>query len=207
MTSSVREDPSLPAVSDLTRRQFLERIRVLWNEHSPEYKRLAKASAIAERAHREIMREDGHCYFEHPLAVAFILLDELNVTDADAICVALLHDVVEENPHEWEIAKIHEAFDERIARGVWFMTRPADEVTSTGPSYPTRFWFAPRWIVMVKLADRLHGLRTLASCSLAKQLRKIEENRRDYLPLARYWNILAEEIEAQVNRPPALKAS
>lgn len=137
--------------------------------------------------HRGQWRRDGGRYFEHPKAVAAILL-MLGITDADTIIAALCHDVKEDCSVTLE--QIESEFGTAVARIVDLVSKEA------GPGFSEDVYFAtltasgePRaWLV--KLADRLHNLATLTLdpdriewCN-TKKIEQVEETRAKVLPLA-----------------------
>lgn len=189
------------------RESFFRRISPHWDIESPHYQLIQKAYDTAKEALRGIEREEGIRYFEHARCVALILLDTLSIHDPTTISLALLHDVVEENPDEWSIERVRMEFGDIIGDGEAMLTKPNEmwKLTDCGLAYHGSFWYAPRRVATVKLADRYHNLKTLRYCSLAKQLRKREETRLHYLPLARFWNVLAREIEMLLEEPPELR--
>ncbi|MDB5194985.1 MAG: (p)ppGpp synthetase SpoT/RelA [Parcubacteria group bacterium] len=189
------------------RESFFRRVGRLWPEGSAQYELIARAYCTAKEALRGIEREEGVRYFEHARGVALVLLDRLNCDDAYAICLALLHDIVEENPSEWNVPRVREEFGDILGEGIAMLTKPQEmwKLTDCGLAYHASFWHAPRRVATVKLADRFHNLTTLCFCSLAKQLRKREETRTHYLPLAQYWGVLAREIELLLDTPPELR--
>jgi GTP pyrophosphokinase len=167
--------------SPLNHAQFSE----LLAGFSPEdAERVMNAYEFAKEAHRGQWRRDGVRYFEHPKAVAAILL-QLGVRDADTICAALLHDVVEDC--SVALSQIEARFGARVARLVKL-------VTKTGLSerkYFARLVYANEpgaW--EVKLADRLHNLSTLTSdpgnqawCN-QKKLEQVFETRSSVMTIA-----------------------
>jgi GTP pyrophosphokinase len=191
------------------RESFFVRIAERWGAGTDAYHQVRKAYDTAKEALRGIEREEGVRYFEHARAVALILIDELRIQDAAAVCLALLHDIVEENPNAWSVERVRGEFGDRIAEGIRMLTKPAGahELTEQGLVYHGSFWYAPRHVALVKLADRYHNLQTLRYCSLAKQLRKREETRIHYLPLAEYWGVLRKEMELLLEEPPTLVLS
>lgn len=193
---------ALPTVPLENRASFFGRIARFHLVGGIEYQQIEKAYDSAKEAFRLRMRENGERYFEHARATALILIDELGITGSDALCTALLHDVIEENS-EWTVERIEREFSTRIAQNVAIFTKPE----STDPLYGfyhMRFWFVHRTLASIKLADRLHNMRTQGACSLLKQLRKSEENRVQYLPIARFHGVLVQEFEHELNTPPHL---
>ena len=183
------------------RKSFFKRIAFCYPSSDYRYKAIERAYNCAKDAFRGISREGGPRYFEHIRAVALILIVYLRVTDYRIIIAALLHDIVEDIP-SWTIERVRNEFGDEVAVLVDFLTKPAlkdfvseqerDEV------YHSRFRFAPREFFLLKLSDRLHNLLTLDACSKEKQLRKIEETRRHYLPYAETHLILLHEIEEAI---------
>lgn len=203
------EAASVPALcaSLENRESFFRRVASRWPIGSVHYALIERAYHTAKDALRGIEREEGVRYFEHPRHVALILLDELGCEDAYAVCLALLHDVIEENPDQWNVERVGTEFGPIIAEDLRVLTKPREmwKRTDCGLSYHASFWYASRRVATVKLADRYHNLTTLRYCSLAKQLRKREETRTHYLPLAQYWGVLAREIELLLEMPPELR--
>jgi (p)ppGpp synthase/HD superfamily hydrolase len=204
------ESPSVATHSGASlenRESFFRRVSLRWSPASPPYALIERAYNTSKEALRGIEREEGVRYFEHARGVALVLLDRLACEDAYAICLALLHDVIEENERQWSIERVREEFGDILAEGVAMLTKPHEmwRLTDCGLSYHASFWYAPRRVATVKLADRYHNLTTLQYCSLAKQLRKREETRTHYLPLAQYWGVLAHEIQVLLDTPPELR--
>ncbi len=189
------------------RERFFRRIADRWGEGSGAYLLILAAYDAAKEALRGIEREEGVRFFEHARGVALILLDVLGTEDPGAVCLALLHDVIEENPGAWSVDRVRREFGDRLADQLAFITKPpaADALTAVGLAYHASFWYASRRVATVKLADRYHNLLTLRFCSLAKQLRKRDETRVHYLPLAKYWGVLAREMELELEKPPELR--
>ena len=153
-----------------------------------DYARIDYAYDMAKHGHRNQYRESGARYFEHLRATAIILVDELEITDAELIIAALLHDMLEDsfllNPERIKIT-----FGERVARIVCQITKPKKgdpRFTSDGERHQWYFKQVTESGVeekLVKLADRLQNMRTVGCCSPEKQQRKINETRNVYLPL------------------------
>lgn len=180
------------------RESFFKRIALSYPSLDPRYKAIERAYNTAKDAFREVKREGGERYFEHLRAVTLILIDHLRVKDYELIIAALLHDIVEDIP-SWTVERVREEFGERVALLVQYLTKPGEKEYPTKEEqeyvYHRRFHTAPRDFFLIKLADRLHNLLTLAVCSVEKQKRKIEETRRYYLPHAEMHFILVHEIE------------
>ncbi len=146
-----------------------------------------RAYALATIAHSGQYRQSGEPYIDHPVAVATILL-ELSL-DAESISAALLHDVVEDTGVRLEV--IREFFGPNIAHLVNGVTKlsgledRSKEELQAG-SYRKMFIATaddPR-VILIRLADRLHNMRTLDATPPAKQKRVARETLDIYAPLA-----------------------
>ncbi len=151
---------------------------------------LESVYAVAEGAHREQRRASGESYIEHPLAVAAILAD-LEM-DRQTIAAALLHDVVEDTVITSE--EVGERFGEEIASLVDGVTKleRASRIRRRGrrPGRGTCVakcswrWLSDIRVIIIKLADRLHNMRTLGSLPPAKQQTIAQETIEIYAPIA-----------------------
>jgi len=143
---------------------------------SSELRRVMRAYKLAKYGHKDQRREDGERYFEHPKAVALILIQELKLFDADTIIAALMHDLQEDSfILDWE--DIEDLFGKDVARYVRAVTKEPKK------NYLENLLEAPTPAIFVKLADRLHNLRTLSACRPEKQLKQIKETREKYVKL------------------------
>ena len=136
-------------------------------------------------------RESGERYFEHPKAVALILMG-LGICDRDMIIAALSHDVAEDclvfGDTEKAIANIKKKFGERPASFVSDLTKRSCEPERKDVrdiAYHANLWRATVEVRIIKLADRLHNLRSLAACSAEKQQRYLAETETYFIPLAK----------------------
>ena len=148
---------------------------------------LESVYAVAEGAHREQRRASGESYIEHPLAVAAILAD-LEM-DRQTIAAALLHDVVEDTVITSE--EVAERFGEEIASlvdGVTKLTRIPYQTKEDAQVENLRKMFLAMAkdirVIIIKLADRLHNMRTLGSLPPAKQQTVAQETIEIYAPIA-----------------------
>ncbi len=140
--------------------------------------RIGTAYIFSYYAHLDQLRESGERYFEHPKAVALILICELQITQPDLIILALLHDVREDSSLLTSL-RVKINFGSKVARWLDILTKQA------GIDYHERLATEAGWqVLFVKLADRLHNQRTLGACDHAKRQRKRAETREHYLPLA-----------------------
>lgn len=140
-----------------------------------------RAYDLAKKAHEGQRRLDGSPYFTHPEAVAKIVYDEWGITnEPDKIAAILLHDTVEDT--QITLDQIRSEFGEEIA----FLV---DAVSKFGTKRETvkkvidKTLINP-WVAIIKLADRLHNMRTLQSMKPEKQAAIAQETLDAYSPLA-----------------------
>ena len=146
-----------------------------------------KAVHYADDKHRQQKRKDGSPYIIHPLAVAEIVV-EMGL-DMDAILGALLHDCIEDTDasHE-EIEKLFGPTVAELVEGVTKLTRANFSSTEEAQMENLRKMFMAMSkdirVVLIKIADRLHNMRTMQYQSPAKQIIKCKETMDVYAPLA-----------------------
>ena len=146
-----------------------------------------RAVAYADAKHEHQKRKDGSPYIIHPLAVAEIVC-EMGL-DIDAILGALLHDCIEDTDasHE-DIEKIFGATVAELVEGVTKLTRANFSTTEQAQMENLRKMFMAMSkdirVVLIKIADRLHNMRTMQYQSPAKQIKKCRETMDIYAPLA-----------------------
>ncbi len=157
-----------------------------------------RAYAVAERAHHGVRRDAGEPYIEHPLAVAQWLADRRVMVDC--VTAALLHDVVEDTPVS--LQRLQHQFGPVVAQLVDGVTKfevledpnAGDELArkrdrkrrqqaETFHKLLVAMMEDPR-TVLIKIADRLHNLRTLGAVSPERQAAKARETLEIYVPLA-----------------------
>jgi GTP pyrophosphokinase len=150
---------------------------------------LRRAFEIAADAHKDTRRKSGEPYILHPLAVARIVVEEIGLGVTSSIC-ALLHDVVEDT--EMTLEDIEREFGESYAKIIDGLTKISNVVDLKAETTVQAENFRkilltladdPR-VILIKLADRLHNMRTMDSMSREKQLRISSETTYIYSPLA-----------------------
>ncbi len=150
---------------------------------------LRNAFEIAVDAHKDMRRKSGEPYILHPLAVALIVVEEIGLGVRSAIC-ALLHDTVEDT--ELTLEDITLEFGTHIAKIIDGLTKISNVVDIKADTTIQAENFRkilltladdPR-VILIKLADRLHNMRTLGSMSREKQLKISSETTYIYSPLA-----------------------
>jgi GTP pyrophosphokinase len=151
--------------------------------------RIRRAFEISAEAHKDMRRKSGEPYILHPLAVAKIVVEEISLGVTSVIC-ALLHDVVEDT--ELTLEDMQEEFGTTVAKIIDGLTKIAIVVdgnseTSMQAENFRKILMAlaedPR-VILIKLADRLHNMRTLGSMAKEKQLKICSETTYIYAPLA-----------------------
>ena len=149
---------------------------------------LARAYVLASKVHHDQRRESGVPYFYHPTSVAQILTEYK--MDGDTIIAALLHDTVEDTPTAYEDIEV--LFGKDIANLVEGVTKLSkiqlvSEDTKQAQNFQELILATSKdiRILMIKMADRLHNMRTLGCCkNPAKQKRVAKETMEIYVPLA-----------------------
>jgi GTP pyrophosphokinase len=144
-----------------------------------------RAYEVAERCHRGQMRRSGDPYIVHPLAVAAIIA-ELGL-DEQTICAALLHDTVEDT--SMTLADVHRDFGEEIGKLVDGVTkldkvRYGDQAEAETIRKMVVAMARDPKVLILKLADRLHNMRTIAWLPPDKQQRTAKQTLEIYAPLA-----------------------
>jgi GTP diphosphokinase / guanosine-3',5'-bis(diphosphate) 3'-diphosphatase len=144
--------------------------------------------------HAGQVRKSGAPYISHPCAVAEILLRELKINDPTLLAAALLHDIVEDVP-QIVLTDIEELFGATVAElvdGCTKLTRyHMDRATLKDLTHSKIFLSASRrlGVLVIKLVDRLHNLRTLHYLKQAKRQRIAQETVEVYAPIAAILNI------------------
>lgn len=169
------------------------------DHQAEDLNRIEKAYTIAKNAHKDQRRKSGEPYIVHPLCVAIILagLD----MDADTIIGGILHDIVEDTEYTRE--DVAREFGEDVANlvdGVTKLTNfswTADKADKQAENLRKMFIAMARDIrvVVIKLADRLHNMRTLQYMKPEKQREKAAETRDIYAPIAQRLGISCIKVE------------
>jgi guanosine-3',5'-bis(diphosphate) 3'-pyrophosphohydrolase len=150
---------------------------------------LRRAFEMAVEAHKDMRRKSGEPYILHPLAVARIVVEEIGLGVTSAIC-ALLHDTVEDT--EISLEDVEREFSSYVAKIIDGLTKISNVVDLKADTTIQAENFRkilltladdPR-VILIKLADRLHNMRTLESMSRDKQLKISSETTYIYSPLA-----------------------
>lgn len=163
--------------------------------------KIMRAYSLAEAAHEGQMRSSGEKYITHPLSVASILLDYC--MDTDTICAALMHDVVEDT--EITLDEIKKKFGEDVALMVDGVTKIGQVPLNTKEEQQAenirKILMAMSKdirVIIIKLADRLHNMRTLYARPPEKQRKTSLETMNFYAPIAHRLGMsdVKEEMES-----------
>ena len=164
-------------------------------------KRIKKAFLLAMEAHAGVRRKSGELYIFHPLEVARIAVEEMGLGATSIIC-ALLHDVVEDT--EYELKDIEAQFGIKVAKIIDGLTKIKGAFVDNGTSAQAENYRKMLLtisedirVVLVKIADRLHNMRTLESMSREKQLKIKSETEFIYAPLAHRLGLYAIKSELE----------
>lgn len=156
--------------------------------HRQKVELITRAFEFAKQAHAGIRRRSGEPYIMHPLAVARIVVKEMGL-GSTSICAALLHDVVEDT--DYTVEDIEELFGPKIASIVDGLTKISGGVFGQQASLQAENFrkllltmSEDVRVVLIKIADRLHNMRTLQAQPQEKQYKIAGETQYIYAPLA-----------------------
>ncbi len=160
---------------------------VLARLHADDAERLVNAYRFAAAAHAEHRRDEGSPFIEHPVAVAIVLSEELGCRDVDLLVAALNHDVLEDC--DWLCRDdVVGAIGERSTGLVADVTKepvPDADKSARDQRYLEHLWEISSDAKLLKLADRIHNLRSVPNADdPAKARRYLDVSRREFYPLA-----------------------
>ena len=157
-------------------------------KHRKKVEIITKAFNFANQAHKGIKRRSGEPYIMHPIAVASIVCNEIGL-GSTSICAALLHDVVEDT--DYTVEDIENIFGPKIAQIVDGLTKISggifgDRALAQAENFKKLLLTMSNDIrvILIKIADRLHNMRTLGSMLPNKQYKIAGETLYIYAPLA-----------------------
>ena len=190
---------------EVERQEILRHYRKLLRTAKPylkegDAKLIKKAFNTSLEAHKDMRRKSGEPYILHPLAVAQIVVEEIGL-GTTSIVAALLHDVVEDTP--WEISDVEREFGTKVARIVDGLTKISgvfDYGTSEQAENFRKMLLTLSEdvrVILIKIADRLHNMRTLDSMPRHKQLKIASETIYLYAPLAHRLGLYAIKSELE----------
>lgn len=171
-------------------RKYRELLTVVYHKTDEEDRKLIrKAFVLAANAHRGVRRRSGEPFIYHSIAVAMVCCKEMNLGTTSIVC-ALLHDVVEDT--DYTLEDIREMFGDVVAEIIDGLTKiedlAVDDWSSSIQAENFRKIFLSMSkdvrVILVKLADRLHNMRTLDVMPTEKQLKIASETSYFYVPFA-----------------------
>tara|TARA_A100000164_G_scaffold100035_1_gene87404 strand:+ start:8545 stop:10737 length:2193 start_codon:yes stop_codon:yes gene_type:complete len=170
-------------------REYKKLLKVSYQTLSDDDKNLIrKALDLAIDAHKDQFRKSGEPYIFHPISVAKIVAEKIGL-DANSIAAALLHDVVEDS--RYDIIKVGSLFGQKIAKIVEGLTKISrlkkDKILSLQSENFRKMLLTLNddvRVILIKIADRLHNMRTMESMSPEKQIKISSETLYIYAPIA-----------------------
>lgn len=176
-------------------------LRVAKHVKTKEDKKIVrKAFDVALEAHKDMRRKSGEPYIYHPIAVARIVAEEIGL-GTTAIVAALLHDTVEDT--ELTLDDIEHLFGEKVKTIIDGLTKISDVFDTTASIQAENFkkmlltLSDDVRVILIKLADRLHNMRTLGSMRRDKQLKIASETSFMYAPLAHRLGLYSIKTELE----------
>ena len=173
----------------------------LSSNHRKKVDVITKAFNLAYDAHKGSRRRSGEPYIMHPLAVARIVSREIGL-GSTSISAALLHDVVEDT--DYTVEDLEMIFGERVARIVDGLTKISSGMFGSNVSAQAENFRKLLLtmsndirVILIKIADRLHNMRTLSSMAPAKQYKITGETNYIYAPLAHRLGLFAIKTELE----------
>lgn len=173
----------------------------LTSNHRKKVEIIERAFKFAKEAHKGIRRRSGEPYIMHPIAVARIASREIGL-GSTSICAALLHDVVEDT--DYTVEDIEHHFGKKIAQLVDGLTKISggifgDRASAQAENFRKLLLTMSEDIrvVLIKMADRLHNMRTLGSMAPNKQYKIAGETLYIYAPLAHRLGLFAIKTELE----------
>jgi GTP pyrophosphokinase len=184
--------PKYNLTEEQEKKEILRHYRALLRALRPKIKKGDKemvrhAFEMAAEAHRTMRRKSGEPYILHPIAVAMVCTEEIGLGIRSTIC-ALLHDTVEDT--DVTLEEVEREFGSEIAKIVDGLTKISNVIDNNTSQQAENFKKIlltltddPR-VILIKLADRLHNMRTMDSMKREKQLKISSETVWVYAPLA-----------------------
>ncbi|HET6990063.1 MAG TPA: HD domain-containing protein, partial [Bacteroidia bacterium] len=201
------EKEAAPVIDlELERKEILKRYRNLLKACKRKLEKgdkeiIRKAFNVALEAHKDMRRKSGEPYIYHPIAVAQICAEEIGLGTTSVVC-ALLHDTVEDT--DVTLDDVKGMFGEKVAKIIDGLTKISgvfDQQTNSLQAENFRKMLLTLSddirVILIKLADRLHNMRTLASMKRDKQLKIASETLYLYGPLAHRLGLNAIKTELE----------
>ncbi|MBS1646041.1 MAG: bifunctional (p)ppGpp synthetase/guanosine-3',5'-bis(diphosphate) 3'-pyrophosphohydrolase [Bacteroidetes bacterium] len=190
---------------ELEKKEILNRYKKLLNASRRRLEKgdrelIRKAFELAVEAHKDMRRKSGEPYIYHPIAVAQICAEEIGLGTTSIIC-GLLHDTVEDT--EITLADIEGMFGAKVAKIIDGLTKISGVFDQTSSLQAENFkkmlltLSDDIRVILIKLADRLHNMRTLESMAHDKQIKIASETLYLYAPLAHRLGLNAIKTELE----------
>ena len=190
-----QEDAMVQAAFDEVLQGYLR------SNHRKKVEVIERAFRFAREAHKGVRRRSGEPYILHPIAVARIASQEIGL-GSTSICAALLHDVVEDT--DYTVEDIEHAFGHKVAQIVDGLTKISggifgDKASAQAENFRKLLLTMSEDIrvVLIKMADRLHNMRTLGAQPPNKQYKIAGETLYIYAPLAHRLGLFAIKTELE----------
>lgn len=193
---------------ELEKKEILKRYRKLLkvakrSKSVEDKKQIRKAFDVALEAHSHMRRKSGEPYIYHPIAVAQIVAEEIDLGTTSIVC-ALLHDTVEDT--DITLDDIDRMFGKKCAVIIDGLTKISGVIDHTDPNYSIQAENFRKMmltlsddvrVILVKLADRLHNMRTMEHMARHKQIKIAYETLFIYAPLAHRLGLNAIKTELE----------
>lgn len=186
---------------DIVQQHFDELLKLAVRSRLPDQEALIrKAFELAREAHKPMRRKSGEPYIIHPIEVAKIVASEIGL-GTKSIVSALLHDVVEDT--DYTVEDIRHLFGDKVASIVEGLTKISEIYDSDSSLQAENFrkmlltLSDDVRVILIKLADRLHNMRTLSSMAPNKQLKIAGETLFLYAPMAHRLGLYAIKTELE----------
>ena len=205
-TKDIKETGEAASVLSADEQMIQDGFNALLNDylksnHRRKVERITKAFNFANQAHAGVKRRSGEPYIMHPIAVARIVCLEMGL-GSTSICSALLHDVVEDT--EYTVEDIRDMFGDKIAQIVDGLTKISGGIFGEQASAQAENFRKLLLtmsddirVILIKIADRLHNMRTLGSMLPAKQFKMGGETLYLYAPLAHRLGLFSIKTELE----------
>ena len=208
-----------PIDLEIEKKEIINRYRALLRAcddktNKQDKKDIRKAFNLAVKAHENIRRKSGEPYILHPIAVAHICAKEIGLGTTSIIC-ALLHDVVEDT--DYTIDDINKMFGKKVSTIIDGLTKISDvfdqKVSLQAENFRKMLLTLSDdvRVILIKLADRLHNMRTLDAMSKQQKLKIASETLYLYAPLAHRLGLYPiktelEDLGLKFTKPEIYKA-
>jgi GTP pyrophosphokinase len=187
------------------KKEILKRYRALLRACKPTLERgdkatIRKAFDMALESHKDMRRKSGEPYIYHPIAVAQIAAEEIGLGTTSIVC-ALLHDVVEDT--DVSLEEVENIFGKKVARIIDGLTKisgifdPNSSIQAENFRKMLLTLADDVRVILIKLADRLHNMRTMEFMPRDKQLKIASETSYLYAPLAHRLGLYAIKSELE----------